>query len=73
VCDAQTPNQSWIGMMVGPRGAVGGAAWDDRGVMRWYDPTTGVLIFWGNELEVSSVVAEAQRVLTITKPGSTEK
>jgi hypothetical protein len=51
--------------IIGPPGTVGGNALGERNMLRWLDPVNGKVIFWGDELDVTAVVAEARRVLPI--------
>jgi hypothetical protein len=54
----ESKSRSRIGILIGPRGSVGGAGWDDMNTLRWLDPESGDVIFWGNELHIPSVVNE---------------
>jgi hypothetical protein len=59
----ESPNRNIVNSMVGPRGAIIGLG--ENETLRWFDPTTGDVIFWGNELNVPAVVKEAARILPI--------
>lgn len=52
-----------VGIYIGPRGGVVGL--HETSMMRWIDPTTGDVIFWGNELNIPEVAQEVQRILPI--------
>lgn len=60
-------NRNYAGELVGPRGSVGGNAIGDNDILRWFDPSTGHVIFWGNELNIPEVVGEVQRLLLIAE------
>jgi hypothetical protein len=68
----RSPNHIFVDFLVGPRGTIGGDALHENDTLRWLDPTTGDVIFWGNELNIPAVVAEAQRILSIAT-SETEK
>ncbi len=61
----ESPNRNFIGAMIGPRGAVGGDSITEIDTLRWLDPESGDVIFWGNQLHIPAVVREAQRILSI--------
>jgi hypothetical protein len=65
-----SPNRNWVGDFVGPRGSIVGPGFGDKDILRWLDPTTGDVIFWGNELNIPTVVAEVQRLLPIAQAES---
>lgn len=56
--------------IIGPRNMVGGAALGQRDILRWFDPTSGDVIFWGSELNVPAVVVEVERILPIARDES---
>ena len=61
-------HHNYVGEMIGPRGSIGGSAIsEDRDILRWFDNATGDLIFWGNELNVPTVVKEVQGLLPIAE------
>jgi hypothetical protein len=62
-----SPNHNVIDAMVAPRGSIVGNALGEKDTLRWLDPTTGDVIFWGNELNIPTVVAEVQRILPIAE------
>jgi hypothetical protein len=63
-------NRNWVGELIGPRGSVGGSAIGDKDILRWLDPSTGDVIFWGNELNIPTVVDEVKRLLPIAEAES---
>jgi hypothetical protein len=63
-------NHNVVSELIGPRGSVGGDALGDKDTLRWFDPTTGNLIFWGNELNVPSVAEEARRIFPLAEAES---
>jgi hypothetical protein len=60
-------NHNVVDFFIGPRGAFGGPGLGDRDMMRWFDPTTGDVIFWGNELNIPSVMGEINRIHPIAE------
>lgn len=60
-----SPNHNIVDSFIGPRGDFEGI--DDNEMLRWIDPSTGDVIFWGNELNIPTVVAEVQRILPIAE------
>jgi hypothetical protein len=62
---AESTHHNYVGEMIGPRGSIGGAGIGDKDILRWFDQSTGDLIFWGNELNVPVVLAEVRKLLPI--------
>jgi hypothetical protein len=58
-------NHNYASELIGPRGMIGGDAIGEKDMFRWFDPSTGDVIFWGNELNIPSVLKEVQRILPI--------
>ncbi|MEJ7566988.1 MAG: hypothetical protein WKF41_01870 [Gaiellaceae bacterium] len=56
-----SPSHNIVNAMVAPRGAIVG--FGENETLRWYDPTTGDVIFWGNALNVPTIMREAIRIL----------
>jgi hypothetical protein len=54
------PNHN-IFIFIGPRGAISGNI-GPKERMQWFDPATGDIIFWGNELNVVTVAREILRI-----------
>jgi hypothetical protein len=63
----ESPHHNIVGFLVGPRGSVTGESLGEKDVLRWLDPTTGDVIFWGNELNIPTVIKEVQRLLPIAE------
>jgi hypothetical protein len=66
----ESTNHNIVGRLIGPRGTVGGEGFGEKDVLRWLDPTTGDVIFWGNELNIAAVVGEVERILPIAETES---
>ncbi len=67
---AKDPNHNRVGLIVGPRNSIGGGGFHNTSVLRWIDPSTGNVIFWGNELNIPQVTTEVQRILPIAETES---
>jgi hypothetical protein len=60
----ESTNHNFVDSLIGPRGSIGGDAIDqNKDILRWLDPSTGDVIFWGNELNIPIVVTEVQLLL----------
>jgi len=64
-----SPNHNVVDAMVGPDDLVGGdpGVFGDKDFLRWLNPETGKVIFWGNELHIPSVMQEILRILPIAE------
>jgi hypothetical protein len=58
-------NRNLVTETIGPPGSVGGDAIGPKDMHRQFDPTTGDVRFWGNELNIPSVLAEVLRIYPI--------
>ncbi len=56
--------------LIGARSGIVGDVLEEKDVMRWFDPESGDIIFWGNELNVYAVTTEVQRLLPRAKAES---
>lgn len=66
----EDPNHNRVGLIIGPKNSIGGSAFHNTSVLRWIDPSTGDVIFWGNELNIPTVLNEVQRILPIAEAES---
>lgn len=58
-----------IGQLVGPRSAIDmlGVKPGQKDTLRWFDPSTGDIIFWGNELNIPAIFDEVVRILPLAE------
>jgi hypothetical protein len=62
---AATPERNFV-ELIGPRDAIHtDDSLGDKDILRWFDPTTGDIIFWGNELSVPVTLNEVRRILPL--------
>lgn len=60
-----SPKRNFI-ELIGPRDAIyTDNSLGDKDILRWFDPTAGDIIFWGNELSVPVTLDEARRILPL--------
>jgi len=53
----ESTNHNFVGSLIGPRGSIGGdSISEDKDILRWLDPSSGNVIFWGNELNIPEVI-----------------
>lgn len=58
---ANSVRHNYVDLSVGPSGVVSGV--DDSDRFRWFDPTTGDVIFWGQSFNLKALIEEVQRIL----------
>ena len=64
-----SPDHNIADMTIGPRDSFA-LLGSEKSVMRLLDPTTGEVTFWGNELNIPSIVNEVHRILPIAEAES---
>lgn len=54
---------------IGPKTAIAASpgVFGEKDMLRWLDPTTGDVNFWGNELNLLAVMSEVQRIFPIVQ------
>lgn len=60
-----SPEHNLVQQLIGPRGSISGL--DEKEMLRWFDPTTGDVIFWGHEMSIPAVLEEARRILPVAE------
>jgi hypothetical protein len=65
----ESPNRNFIDAIVGPEGMIVApeGALGEKDTLRWLNPETGNVIFWGNELHIPSVAEEVRRLLPLAE------
>jgi hypothetical protein len=59
--------KGYVGYNIGPRGGIVIQGMPADQFLLHYDPTTGVVSFWGDEVSIPEVLAEVRRILPLVQ------
>ena len=58
---AESNRHNHADKIIGPKSTIDGI--DPIDSFRWFDPSTSLVIFWGQEFNIQALVSEVERVL----------